>query len=109
MNGKQLFNITENQLFTDNFSKQIEEKKVAKAQLDSKFKEIKTRLTSNTSLNEQNNQYDKAIAVYEVLLKNYPDSERLLTRMGNVQEAVGNKKAAKSYFDKAQEISKNGK
>ena len=57
MNSKQLFNITENQLFTDNFSKQIEEKKVAKAQLDSKFKEIKTRLTSNTSLNEQNNHY----------------------------------------------------
>lgn len=55
---------------------------------------------------EKDLKYDKAIGIHTILLEKHPDSERLLTNMGNLHLAIGRKKEAKKYFQRAEEISK---
>lgn len=66
---------------------------------------LKFRATDIASFYEEHKEYKKAIDIYQMLLKDFPDSEDLLRRVGNAYLAMDNKDEAEKYFQRATEIS----
>lgn len=53
---------------------------------------------------EQHGKYEKAIEIYEVLIKTRPDSEYPLRGLGDAYTALGQKRKAASYYKQASKI-----
>ncbi|MBX2874520.1 MAG: tetratricopeptide repeat protein [Saprospiraceae bacterium] len=65
---------------------------------------LKFRAVDIANFYEKNKDYKRAIDIYQILLKDFPDSEDLLSRTGNAYLSMGNEEAAEKYFQRAKEI-----
>lgn len=66
---------------------------------------LKFRATDIASFYEGHKDYKKAIDIYQMLLKDFPDSEDLLKRVGNGYLSLDNNEEAEKYFKRARGIS----
>ena len=69
------------------------------------IRSLKFRAADIASFYEEHEDYKKAIDIYQLLLKDFKDSEDLLKRVGNAYLSMDNKEAAEQYFKRAREIS----
>ncbi|TYP71563.1 alpha/beta hydrolase-fold protein [Aquimarina intermedia] len=65
--------------------------------------DLKNRASDIAVFYEVNKKYNKAIEIYKMLLVEFPESEKLLKRIGNAYLALDNKNEAKKYFQLATE------
>ena len=68
--------------------------------------DMKYRTLDITDFYEKNENVKKAIEIYEVLLKSFPDSEDILRRIGNAHLSIDNDNEAKKYLMLAERISR---
>ena len=66
---------------------------------------LKSRAIDIANFYEKHKDFQHAIDIYQMLLKDLPDSEDLLRRMGNAYLSIDNKEEAEKYFKRAAEIS----
>lgn len=76
---------------------------------DEFIRELKNRALDISSFYSKHRQFNEAIAIYELLLLDYPDSERLLRLMGETYEEKGQNREAAKYFKRAAHIASKSK
>lgn len=64
---------------------------------DDFLKDLKNRAYEIGQFYDKHTKYTEAIAIYKVLLEQRPDSERLLNRIANAYQAMGQTKEAQQY------------
>lgn len=68
------------------------------------IRDLKNRSIEIADYFEANDQLQEAIDIYEFLLKDQQDSERILNRVGNAYAASGKPEEAEKYFQRARKL-----